>query len=548
MSQPLTLPKLPWTGERMVPFESDPTTQLHHWQRYLYFRPWYEDVKVTDAACGEGYGTNYASVFATSAKGVDISSEATEHATKRYPGATFKTGDVCTADYSDADLVVSFETIEHLSDPSAFLKALAACKGRIVISTPNRALVSPGNKQTDKPFNQFHTIEWTPAEFAEFVTNHFPDRQVRFLSQEAKWPGLIREGLDDSALFTIAVIGDGELPNWPAIGMAIPTHNNWNQLQDAIRTLSSTYPGEMRFAVVANGCDDENMKPLRAMQADIPNMVHVIEEDTNRGYGVGMNIALDFLRREERYDLFGVINDDVIPHTDCVSELVSSLSRLKAAGHNPGAIGPVSNSITGQQQVEIGGFTDYPTLMYRAEQYHREYHSTVSQVLQVRGLFLLITPECLEAVGGFDPRFGLGNFEDDDHNLRCTLSGFSLWIDNGAFLYHHGSSTFKRLNIDYQANIARNMDRMMKKWDLAQIEDWVGLRGAPAGVNLHVPLGRPVEHEIKFEVTINGEKLDLINEASSLEFAGWVMHRINSKPASIRKALIELIERTKLSA
>src|SRR5579862_9216957 len=117
---PLELSSLPWTGERMVPNASDPATQMYHWQRYLYFRPWYEGVKVVDAASGEGYGASYASLFSTSATGYDISDEAVDHATKRYPAASFRQADVCDVDYSDADLVVSFETIEHLDDPVKF--------------------------------------------------------------------------------------------------------------------------------------------------------------------------------------------------------------------------------------------------------------------------------------------------------------------------------------------------------------------------------------------------------------------------------------------
>src|SRR5688572_32929914 len=92
--QELTPPStMPWTGERMVPNHSDLATELFHWQRYLYFRPWYDDKKVVDAASGEGYGASYASVFAAEAKGIDISKEAVDHANKRYPHATFTPGD-----------------------------------------------------------------------------------------------------------------------------------------------------------------------------------------------------------------------------------------------------------------------------------------------------------------------------------------------------------------------------------------------------------------------------------------------------------------------
>ncbi|HWD41137.1 MAG TPA: methyltransferase domain-containing protein [Fimbriimonas sp.] len=537
----LTLSTLPWTGERMVPCASDIATEMFHWQRYLFFRPWYVNAKVIDAASGEGYGTGYAATFAESALGYDLSDEAVGHASKRYDHAKFDVRDVCEADYSDADLVLSFETIEHLPDPRAFLKALSTCKGRIVISTPNRNTHSPGNKLEDKPLNKFHTVEWTPAEFAELIRECFPDRAVRFLNQEAILPGLIREGFQEDAMYCIAVIGEGELPKWPRLGFAIPTFNNWNQLSAAIQTSCRTYPGEIRFAITANGCDAQTLKALRNQEELTPKLVHIIEESENRGYGVGANLALDFLQAEGGYDYYAVSNDDVLPATDCICSLVGSMRELERQGLKPGAVGPVSNSVSGAQQVDIGPFTDLATLAYRAEQYHKLNHASVNQTLQLRGLFMLLHPDCLRDVGGFDPIFGIGNFEDDDHNLRCAHLGYTLWIAAGAFLYHHGSTTFKRIGIDYQANITRNAALMARKWGLERVEQWIELHPKPDAVDLYVPLtSRPPQDG--FEVEINGEMVDLIHRATELEFAGWVLHRMHSQPAELRRAVVQVLE------
>ena len=160
---------------------------------------------------------------------------------------------------------------------------------------------------------------------------------------------------------------------------------------------------------------------------------------------------------------------------------------------------------------------------------------------------MLIHPDCLKAVGGFDPQFGLGNFEDDDYNLRCTLAGFTSWIAEGAFLFHHGSSTFRRLGIDYEASMARNAEQMRKKWDLERVEDWAKITQAPENVSLFVPLGRPL-HQAEFPVRVNGEKIDLVKQATDKEFAGWLTKRLRDKPNDFRKAVIELIEGRRMSA
>ncbi len=534
-----TVPVLAWTGERMVPGQSDAATELYHWQRYLYFQPWYRDAKIVDAASGEGYGVNFASIYAGQAQGVDLSEEAIAHAKERYPDVEFVTGDVCAFDYSQADLVMSFETIEHLPDPIAFLQALGTCPGRIVISTPNRKTHSPGNTMEDQPLNPFHTIEWTPNEFAEVIERMFEGRQVRFLSQEGRWPGLIREGLDDEAMYCIAVIGDGDLPHWPRLGLAIPTCQNSAQCIDAVTHISRYYPGEIEFAIVSNGNSRDHLENLHKLASSAPYMVHVIECDENLGYGRGANVGLDFLWQEGWFDYFGVVNDDVVPAVACTIEMVNAMGALEAMGHKPGMIGPMSNRVHGRQFVEIGGFQDLMGMMVRAERFHRSHHSSVTNHPQVRGLYLLIHPECLNAIGGFDPRFGLGNFEDDDYNLRAKLFGFTSWIADGAFLYHHGSTTFSKLELDYQGSIERNQQVFQWKWDLANIEDWPHLDAAPEGLGLFIPLTEARNPE--FAVNVNGrETIDLIHEASDTEFAAWVYERMRHRPRDFRRAVVQL--------
>ena len=423
MSDSTGIPVLEWTGERMVPHASDVATELYHWQRYQYFRPWYDGVRVIDAASGEGYGTSYAALFAHSALGIDVGEDAVRHARNRYPIATFEVQDVCTADYSSADLVISFETIEHLQDPTQFLQALSSCSGRIVISTPNRKTHSPGNRLEDKPLNTFHTIEWTPLEFAELIQQHFIGRQVRFLSQQADWPGTIREGLNDDAMYCIAVIGDGDLPQWPTIGVAIPTHNNAGGVGETILGLTRHYPGDMHFRVTANACDAANLGALAKLQTSMPNQVEILESEENLGYGRGANLGFQALSEVEGVEYYAVINDDVMPAVDCVCEMVNAMQELDKLGHKPGVIGPVSNNVNGPQRVDVGTFGNLSEMHYRAELWQRDKVNSATPSRQVRGLFLLIHPDCLREIGGFDPIFGIGNFEDDDHNLRCRLAG-----------------------------------------------------------------------------------------------------------------------------
>lgn len=539
---------LAWTGERMIPFASDPATQLFHYQRYLFFRPWYDGAKVIDAASGEGYGTAFAAPYAEWARGVDVSAEAVAHAAATYPNASFNQADVCAVDYSDADLVVSFETIEHLDDPQAFLNALRACTGRIVISTPNRDTTSPGNTIHDKPRNVFHTIEWTPSEFADLIREAFPDRQVRFLSQEGCWPGLIREGLDENAMYCIAVIGDGKLPRWPSIGLSMPTMDHPQLVQEAVMSMSQFYPGELRIAVVANGSSAETLVELRKFANAIPNVVTLVELPENVGYGRGCNTGLAVLE-PLGFDLLGVVNDDILVTPSTLGEMVQGYAALSNGGHNPGILGPVSNNIHGKQQVEIEAFENVQSLMSAAALYHEAHHANVTAHHQLRGFFYLLNPELVRQIGGFDPRFGIGNFEDDDYCLRAKIAGFTSWIVDGAFVFHHGSRTFAQLGFDqsrYAAQIERNAEIFQWKWDVAKIEYWPLVEECPEGETLFVPLD--ASWEPTFTVNCNGEMIDLVSQASDIEFAKWVYDRLKVRHRAIRAEVVSLLMRDAVPA
>lgn len=524
----------------MIPGLADAATEMFHWQRYLYFRPWYEDKNVIDAASGEGYGGNYASVFAKSVNGFDIDPETVAYATQRYRHVKFNQADVCAVDYSKADLVTSFETIEHLPDPVAFLKALDSCKGTIVISTPNRETHSPGNTIKDKPFNEHHTIEWTPKEFAKLIKDNFKNRQIRFLSQAARWPGTISEGLRDDAMYTIAVIGDGQLPQWPRLGISMPTRNADRAIEAAVN-LSKYYPGEIQFAIVANGCSNVDNAKLTGFSEGAPHLMQIVESPTNLGYGAGANLGLDVLWQDGWFDLFGVVNDDVYPAVDCICQMVCAFANLEGAGKKPGIIGPVSNYVNGAQQVDIGLYQDVPTMQMRAAEFHRRNHSAATEATQVRGLFILISPDCLSAVGGFDPRFGIGNFEDDDHNLRCRLAGYTLWIADGAFLHHTGSATFKELNIDYTLNVERNMTLILEKWSTNDFEKLITNPTRPQDLPLFQSLTGKSESS-GFTARINGEPVDLVYQATDMEFAAFVMQALQDKPRKSRELLLRLLQ------
>ncbi|HTQ08522.1 MAG TPA: glycosyltransferase, partial [Fimbriimonadaceae bacterium] len=452
--------------------------------------------------------------------------------------------------------VLSFETIEHLENPETFLKALKSCPGTIAISTPNRETYSLGNEATDKPLNPFHTIEWSCSEFVDLIRSHFTGRKVEFLSQQAAWPGTIRPGVDENCAFIIAVIGPIAknlkaalpIPAWPRLGVSVPTHNGSIRCRDLVVGMTRYYPGDLKFAIVDNASRHVEALALDQLHQDFATHVDVLHLTGNVGYGIGANTGLDFLWQQEWFDYFCVSNDDVLPAVDCLSQMVCAMKELDEGGHKPGVIGPVTNSISGAQKVDVGLYQSYAQMIDFAELWHRDHHSIVTQVNQLRGLFMLIHPDCLSAIGGFDPLFGIGNFEDDDYNLRTRFAGFTTWIAEGAFLHHAGSSTFGEMKVDYEASITRNLQLICEKWGFADFNEFVTISEKPKDVKLYVPLRSSIDMS-GYVITLGtGEHIDLIRQASDVEFAAYIHNRMQGRPREERIAIIELLEKTARSS
>jgi SAM-dependent methyltransferase len=160
--------------ERIVPTETSPGILALHLKRYEFALAWAEGAEVLDAGCGVGYGTAFLARRARRVVGVDRSATALEHARSAYAGpkVEFVQADVLAVPLPNAsfDLVCAFETIEHLPDPTAFLRETARLlrpSGTMLVSTPRV------EQTTHEPANPFHRLELSAADFERLLRQRF---------------------------------------------------------------------------------------------------------------------------------------------------------------------------------------------------------------------------------------------------------------------------------------------------------------------------------------------------------------------------------------
>ncbi|MEZ5465501.1 MAG: class I SAM-dependent methyltransferase [Lysobacteraceae bacterium] len=208
----MTSEALDFTGERFTP-ECVREMRYEHWHRYAFARAVASGKRVLDAACGEGYGSAMLATAASSVTGVDIADEAVAHARQRYRHAnlTFQQGD-CTdpTGLPDGpfDLIVSFETLEHVHEQSRMLSAFAARlsdDGILLVSSPDKLNYSDRRNYR----NEFHVRELYRDEFESLLGEHFP--ATRLYAQKLAFQSLLWSVDGRSDRYAASVLGeDGE--------------------------------------------------------------------------------------------------------------------------------------------------------------------------------------------------------------------------------------------------------------------------------------------------------------------------------------------------
>ncbi len=186
----------------------------------------------------------------------------------------------------------------------------------------------------------------------------------------------------------------------------------------------------------------------------------VIYNESNLGFAAGNNQGISAAKGN--YLL--IMNNDLVVTPGWLGRLLSVAEKKPEIG----IVGPMSNYVSGPQLVKnvnyhpqtLNGLEDF------ALSFARKNARQVRPFWRVVGFCMLVKRAVIEKIGGFDERYGLGNFEDDDFSLRASLVGFESWIAEDCFVHHFGNRTFIGAKIDYEESLKRNWEIFKKKWGI----------------------------------------------------------------------------------
>jgi 2-polyprenyl-3-methyl-5-hydroxy-6-metoxy-1,4-benzoquinol methylase len=276
-------PALDFTGERFTP-ECVREIWYEHWHRYAFAMNLARGKRVLDAACGEGYGSALLAEQAASVLGLDIDPASVQHASDRYaagrPSLEYRVADVTALELPPAsfDLIVSFETLEHVEAQEQMLAGFARLlkpDGLLLISSPDKATYSDAQGHA----NPFHVRELYRAELEALLDRHFPARRLlaqKLVFQSLLWDvdqvprsahpqyvdaqGRVQDGLGCPSLYYLAICAH-RAEAMPQAGPAL-----WS-FGDAAESVYAHYNQEIRNIIAAGHriiAMDAEIKQLRS--------------------------------------------------------------------------------------------------------------------------------------------------------------------------------------------------------------------------------------------------------------------------------------------
>lgn len=213
---------------------------------------------------------------------------------------------------------------------------------------------------------------------------------------------------------------------------------NWNgkaYIGECLRALGNITYRPYEVIVVDNASIDGSVSYIKR---SFPK-VRVIKNKKNIGFAQGNNTALPITRGK----FILLLNTDTSVDPRFLTQLVESIQ----CDESIGVVQPKVLLALEKERIDSVGAFFLPTgLLYH---FGREKIETMPQynhpikIFTAKGVCMLIRKSVIDKIGLFDPDY-FAYFEETDFCMRVWLSGWSVWYEPNARIYHQGGAAFAK--------------------------------------------------------------------------------------------------------
>ncbi len=243
----------------------------------------------------------------------------------------------------------------------------------------------------------------------------------------------------------------------PTVSIIVPVFNALSLTRECIHSLSrETHHIKCEIIVVDNASTDNTPNWLEDESKRNPSL-KVFTMEKNIGFGPAVNYGLC----QSAGEFVVILNNDTIVSREWLTRLMGALEKDTSIG----IVSPVTNYVGEGPQIDEKATELLPDIDI-INQYAESIADRSDLIYESNRLVffcVMLRRELIDLIGDLDESYERGNFEDDDYCLRARMAGYRLAIARNAFVYHHGSVTFKSNRISHSQYMEKNRVRFYKK-------------------------------------------------------------------------------------
>ena len=252
----------------------------------------------------------------------------------------------------------------------------------------------------------------------------------------------------------------------PAVDIVVPIHNAAGDLSRCVESVLANSDGDYRLLLIDDASTDADVGVcLRDIESRQLPHVAISANEVNLGFTLTANRGIEMARRTADIVL---LNSD----TQVTPGWLRALARCASADAAIGTITPFSNNAEICSLPRFCQNNPWPAgrdagLMAKALELAAApiYPELPTGV----GFCLYIRRALLDAIGGFDPVFGLGYGEENDLCLRAVGAGYRNVLCEDAFVLHLGARSFGDRRSDLvERNLRLLLERHPRYLDLVR--------------------------------------------------------------------------------
>jgi len=244
---------------------------------------------------------------------------------------------------------------------------------------------------------------------------------------------------------------DGFSTLFEGTSIIIPSYNQVDYLKQCIESISEHTHLPYEIIVVDNASTDGTADFLRKAGSSIRHRIL----EANRGFAGAVNIGMMMAKGKTML----LLNNDTVVTENWLDNMLDCLN----SDPKIGMVGPVTNYISGDQRIEVP-YKDVRDMPGFARHFNAKDSGKWQRTDRLTGFCLLFRRELWERTGYLDEGYTIGNYEDDDYNIRVRLQGYSLVIARDTFIHHYGSVSMKELGERFIEVNDHNLQFYMEKW------------------------------------------------------------------------------------